>query len=90
MIDDRDFSWLGRSAQAPSATIQHVLFTVSKDTRTASVRVRQHPHGQDLICLYGRDLLCSQVFRPGDGRDLWKSRRGHVRRIRRPVQSCPD
>ena len=37
---------------------------------THSILVRQHPHGQDLICYIGRDLLWSQVFRPGDGRDL--------------------
>jgi len=62
--DDRDFSWMGPSAPAPAATVQHVLWTVRKDTRSASLLVRQHPHGQDLICLYGRDLLWSQVFRP--------------------------
>ena len=71
VIDDRDFSWLGgRRTAGPAASVEHVLWTVTKDVRTASVLVRQHSHGQDLICLIGPDLLWSQVFRPGDGRDL--------------------
>ena len=70
MNDDRDFSWLGPKPAAPVPLGEHLLFTVTKDTRSASILVRQHPHGQDLICYIGRDLLWSQVFRPGDGRDL--------------------
>jgi hypothetical protein len=71
MLDDRDFSWMGRAAAATPAYPEHVIWRVEKDTRWAEARVRDVPHGAELRFMVGgqgRDdvLMQSTVYRGSD------------------------
>lgn len=71
MLDDRDFSWMGRAAPSEPAPADNVLWRVEKDTRWAEGRVRHVPHGSELRFVVGgqgRDetLMLSVVYRAGD------------------------
>lgn len=72
MTDDRDWSWLNRSAPAPTAgpAAERRLWIVVKDARSAQAFVRDLPYGQELRIVMAGELLWSQLFRPGDAPTL--------------------
>ena len=67
MPDDRDWSWLPRSAAPPPPPIEHRVWTLTKGDRQARLDVRQHPLGQELRCDVDGSLVWTEVFKPGDG-----------------------
>lgn len=75
MVDDRDFSWMGRTAPAAAVHVDRLVWRVEKDSRWAEARVRSVPHGEELRFVVGglgRDesLMQSTVYAPGDGASL--------------------
>jgi len=46
------------------------LWVMVKDARSATLHVRPHPLGDELVCRVGSELLWSRVFRPDDGEGL--------------------
>lgn len=54
MVDDRDFSWMGRSADPPSAATDRRLAAMRKDSRTMEFFEREHPMGRELRCGFCR------------------------------------
>lgn len=71
VIDDRDFSRMGRTAPPEPTPTDHALWRVAKDSRWAEARVRHVPHGSELRFVVGgqgRDetLMQSVVYPAGD------------------------
>lgn len=64
MTDDRDGSWMPRSAPLPATCPEHILWTLTKREHRVYARVRGTPAGPELRILIDGELWWSQVFQP--------------------------
>jgi hypothetical protein len=64
VIDDRDWSWLQRSAPAVPDVEEHPLWQLQKRAHSVDARVRATPGGPELRILVDGELWWSQLFQP--------------------------
>ena len=95
MLDDRDFSWMGRPAPEAPEFPERAIWRVEKTSRWAEARIRDLPHGCELRFVVGgegRDevLMQSTVYRAGDKAALSTMSTRDAPEFRRPwLDTCP-
>lgn len=70
MNDDRDWSWLQRSAPAVPELVEHPLWRLRKRDHHVEARARATFAGPELRILIDGELWWSQVFQPATAQGL--------------------